>query len=65
MRSLAQVQLAESSVVAGGERNLAKIVKADHCTVGVLKMPLQARLPGSVTRRNIDWPSANRLALLG
>lgn len=36
MRSLAQVQLAESSVVTGVERNLAKPVKAGHCTASVL-----------------------------
>lgn len=31
-----QVQLAESSVVTGVERNLAKWVGTEHCTAGVL-----------------------------
>ena len=36
MRSLAQVQLAESSVVDGFKRNRAKSVKAGYCTASVL-----------------------------
>lgn len=35
MRSLAQVQLAESSVATGVKRNLAESVKAGHCAVSV------------------------------
>lgn len=36
MRSLAQVQLAESSGVERVKRNLAKSIKAEPCTVSVL-----------------------------
>jgi hypothetical protein len=48
VRSLAQVQLAESSVVDGVNRNLAKSVKAGHCTASVLFLycdSLQCKLP--------------------
>lgn len=39
MSSLAQVQLAGSSVVTGVERSLAKGEEAGHCTAGVLFLP--------------------------
>lgn len=58
MRSLAQVQLAESSVVEGVKRNLAKTVKAGHCTAGVLffvlrQPPVQAAALACIARYKV------------